>query len=312
MLLQIIKVIVPIVIALILSYDPVKIKFSTTTFERIVISCITYILWTCIDILRYSKKAYERELHHAEIWSIDSDFELLLNNIRKHYHDISKQFYGSRDLYKDYFIEKLSSLLEIIKNSAEKHELYVENYHFSSTELVLDAFKGAEVKILRYVWILEYNEPFFNDIWKNYCMQIDDTIKQHQIKEVRALFLRVPDLNVFDERVAALLGFYTYSKGYDYRIIDNNIYNRLLHDSQIDEEYIDFGIYGNRYLFRTKKYEPIPCGDFSKDKSLIDRYIKFFDLVWKSPSSIKYDKTRVIKTELSQLFDIDARFRQTN
>ena len=312
MLMQIFKIVVPVLMALVLSYDPVKAVFSTTTSERIILSCVTYLLWTAIDILRYTKKLYERELQHGEIWSIDSEFEVILNNIRKHYHDISKRFYGNKDLFKDYFTTSLSSIAQEIKNAAEKHEVYVKDYHFSSTELVLEAFKGDDTQILRYVWVLEHDEPFFNDTWKNYCKQIDETIKQGQIKEVRALLIKAPEADMKDRRVLALLGFFCHSKGYDYRVIDSRSYDELSTDSQIDRNYIDFGIYGKRYIFRTKKYEPIPCGDFSKDQSLIERYTKFFDLSWKSHAATQLSKKDLNKVSLSELFVIDARRFQTH
>lgn len=308
---QILKLLVSILITILLSSQTVETVFPTSIAEKVILGFITFLLWTSLEILNYAKSMNERELQHEEIWSISSEFEVILNNLRKYYHDISKHFYGKNDLFKDYFIENLSSITMTIKNAAEKNELYVQNYHFRSTELVLNAFEGDDSQILRYVWILEHNQPFFDDKWKHYCTQIDETIKQNRIKQVRALLVQSPAININDEHVLALISFYALSEGYDYRIIDNKSYTELERDNQIDRKYIDFGIYGRRYIFRTISYEPLTGGDFSKDQSSIERYTKFFDIAWKSHGAHQLSKRDLKKISLAQLFDIDSKRFQT-
>ena len=307
MLMLIVRLIVSIAIPIILSIDPAKTIFPTSTGEKVILAMITFLIWTCLDILRYAKNISEQELKHIDIWNIDNDFEAILNNIRVHYRDISRHFYGKNDLFKDYFIRALTSIAGTIKHAAMKSEIRVKDYHFPNTELVLDAFEGDESQILRYVWCLEHDGPFFDDKWKHYCTQIEETINQNRIKEVRALLVVNPAINIRAEHVLALLGFYEFTEKYSYRLIDNNAYSELVRDHNIDQNYLDFGIYGKRYIYLTLGYTPVTYGDFSKDQSLIDRYTKFFDIVWKSPGARLQSKDDLKKTTLQELFNIDAR-----
>src|SRR2546425_6416446 len=95
---QILNVLVSVIVTILLAYHPVESLFPTSTGEKVILGFVTFLFWTSFELLSYAKRLSEREDRHAEIWSISTDFERILNNIRKHYHDISKHFYGKNDL----------------------------------------------------------------------------------------------------------------------------------------------------------------------------------------------------------------------
>ena len=53
-------------------------------------------------------------------------------------------------------------------------------------------------------------------------------------------------------------------KGIHYRIISEETYDEFVRDSQLNQRYIDFGVYGDALLYRTETYEP-KQGMFSED-----------------------------------------------
>jgi hypothetical protein len=170
--------------------------------------------------------------------------------------------------------------------------------------LLLSAFNGDATRILRYVWLIDKSEPLFDEKWTHYCVQIDEGLRKGVIKEIRALLVLTDSSLRTEPQIQNLAGFYAHTKGYKYRIIDQAAYKHVREDHCLEQEYVDFGLYGRRYIYRTISYGKETTGRFCKDTAVIDRYTKFFDIVWGSHSALEVDKSKLSKTKLSDVLSL--------
>ena len=251
------------------------------------------------------KKLEADSARGAELWVLEHEFDKTLLNIRTHYTEVLKEFYGEADLFREYFQDKFAELETILQTAAKRKELSVRDFHFQRTELLLSSFRGDDSGILRYVWILHKDEPLFDEKWQAYCDQILRGTTEGAIKGVRALLVLGEGVSEQDLVVRTLAGFYDGAKGHDYRVIEESTYSVQKLDNRIGPEYIDFGIYGGRYIYLTKSYGAVTAGTFCKDKAVIVRYLKFFDSIWTSHFCRKLPKASIIpKVKLDQLFGV--------
>jgi hypothetical protein len=293
-------IVLAVVVVLFLDYFDVKL----TTAEDIMIGLLLTMSFLLIEIFWLVSRMEEQEREEWRARLIEHRFEKILHNIRAHYSDMAQMFYGDSDLFKDYFDRRLAETEEFIKSAAVHRELYVEDYHFHNTDLVLDVFRGDSSGLLRYVWILNPKEDLFDENWKHYCRQIEEATKQAEIKEVRALLVLTPLLTRDHPAIKKLAGYFEFTKGFSYRLIEENKYLHQKNDSRIGSEYIDFGIYGQRYIFLTMSYGEVIAGKFCKDADVIGRYTRFFDIVWSCNSASILPKDSLSQARLTDLFDL--------
>jgi hypothetical protein len=260
--------------------------------------------WSSFDILHYLRKIDGEHKRETELWLMEHDLDRILNNIRKHYREIVKDFYGKDDLFKDYFQERFSELAGVLQSAAERKELFVRDFHFQRTELLLSAFAEDATGVLRYVWIIRKGEPLFDEKWEHYCDQILKGTTAGAIKEVRALLVLGEGVNKDDRVIQRLAGFYDFAQAHNYQLIDEATYNRRKSDNRLETDYSDFGIYGRQYIYLTLSYGEVASGRFCKDAVLIERYMKFFDCVWDSHVATKLPKSSLAKVELTELFNL--------
>src|SRR5208282_1428296 len=157
--------------------------------DDLIVGMLVCGLFILLEIFWLVSRMDEGERAAEQLWLIEHPFEQTLHNIRVHYKTMAERFYGDHDLFKDYFDRRLAETEEVIQAAAIHHELEVKDYHFRNTDLVLDAFRGDDTQLLRYVWIIGPGEDLFDEKWQHYCSQIEEAAKSGEIKEVRALLV---------------------------------------------------------------------------------------------------------------------------
>jgi len=260
--------------------------------------------WSSLDALYYLRKWDTVLQRQTDLWLLEHDLDMILANIRKHYREIVKEFYGDADLFRDHFHARFVELEGMLQAAAERKELFVRDFHFQRTELLLNTFRDDETGILRYVWIIRKDEPLFDEKWEHYCDQILKGTTEGAIKGVRALLVLGEGVAETDAVVQAVAGFYDGTKAHDYRLVEELAYNHRLADNRFEGHYVDFGIYGARYIYLTSSYGEITAGKFCKDRAVIGRYTKFFDSIWTAHTSKKLPKAGLPKIKLHELFKV--------
>src|ERR1043166_1177144 len=177
----ILKFLVSVLVPILLKFIEPDAKISTKALLGIGI----FLGWSSIDLLTMTSRLLTVQKREQDIWEMEHSLEAILNNIRRHYREMVKHFFGTDDLFKDYFERTFSALARDLEHAAEKKELYVKDYHFHNTDLLLSAFHGDSSRILRYVWIIASSDPLFDQKWIHYCRQIDEGLKKRVITEIR-------------------------------------------------------------------------------------------------------------------------------
>jgi hypothetical protein len=294
------KFLASIIVPYFLRYVEPNATWSTKTLLGVSI----FLGWSAVENTILLRRLDAERKRHTELWVLEHDFDLLLSNIRKYYRAILAEFHGESDLFKNYFEDRFSELAAALQKAAERRELFVKDFHFQRIDLLLSEFRSDATGILRYVWIIHKGESLFTEEWKHYCDQILSGTNDGAIRGVRALLVLGEGVTEDDTCIKKLAGFYEFSKSHDYRLVGDSKYRMQARDNRIDAQYIDFGIYGSRYIFLTQSYGDVTAGMFCKDAAVISRYVQFFDLIWESNAAKKLQRASVPRVKLPELFEL--------
>lgn len=261
--------------------------YTITIFERVLLTIAIFLVLTGAETLLSLKDLQGRKDRELVLWRVEDDFDKALSNIREDFRTLLRRAYGSKDLYVDHFRLTIEELAKAIRTTTEAGTLPLKNFHFRSIEMVLAAFEGSPYKIFRELWVLSPGEPLWNDLSREYFAQLALMAKKGQIKGVRTIFLFTDPTFPQQKEVRDLLAFYANWKGFDCRLVRQEACDSLMRDEGIAQSCIDFGIYADRYLFKTIRYQPEVEGVFVRDSAEIQRYTRFFDNLWSSAAAKK-------------------------
>lgn len=278
-----------------------------TLGEQLLLPLIVFVVLTQFEMLVLSIWSQAQQTHEFKLWKLRNEVDQKLANIRSCFDRIVQGSYSGRDLFIDHFDREIEDLTRKINEATEKQELRVQNHHFQSVDNVMNAFLGEKEPILRYLWVLAPGEQLFDQYaWNRYFELTAEMVSNGHIRAVQGL-LMVDQLDALnDARIDKLLAFYLTNKGQDCRIILRHDFEMICEDWDIPLNYIDFGIYGTRLLFRTESYDPT-VGTFTKDSGLIRKYTKLFDTLWQSGTTRPNPSTttEVVTVEILMQFDAD-------
>src|SRR6266436_10287137 len=113
-----------------------------------------------------------------------------------------------------------------------------------------------------------------------------------KLNGIRAMFV-FDDLTICNSpRVKKLLDFFQTHKGLECRIVRKDDFEAISTSNGIPLNYIDFGIYGDRLLYRSEQYKPEIIGVFTKDPVLIRNYTGLFETIWDMPGIARNNPSR--------------------
>src|SRR5882762_5583363 len=73
---------------------------SATFSTKTLLALCTFLVWSSFDALYYLRKVHDQAKREHDLWSIEHDLDIILNNIRGYYRQIVKDFYGEDDLFR--------------------------------------------------------------------------------------------------------------------------------------------------------------------------------------------------------------------
>lgn len=217
--------------------------------------------------------------HH--LWRINSDFDRRLANIRESFEDITRNRRTDPEFYSLYFERSLEIFELTINEAASNCELLVDENHLSTTDMLLASFSGREQDVARFVHYFQDNDWMFDTWARNYCVRLWDLVKSRKLREVKRLFIvREPGEEGW-EQSKKLMEFHGANEHYDYRILPEETYDHIVHDYHMREQFKDFGIYGDWYVYRTIAAAPERIeGMFSSSERKIRDYQHLFQKCW--------------------------------
>ena len=186
---------------------------------------------------------------------------------------------GLNRVFIDYCHRSLGSTLNLAQRAAQCGELEVRDHHFDTIETVLAAFEGCRDRTFRCVWLVEKDDSLFDKFWREYMqslIRLSQRRQKNQRVQVRILFVCTDEAQLDRASVKTAFGFVSNERGFEGRMMLQKDYKGRLQDAAVDQSYLDFGIYGDHLLFRTKSFEP-NIGVFSDDQVIIKAYSALHD-----------------------------------
>ena len=260
--------------------------FQISGFEQVQIYLLMTLISLGLEILILSLVMNARSKRESDIGIIKSNCDAILMNIRMDFGTLLEESISQDDLFVKYSLEKLEGLSRNLREASEKKELRVEEHHFESVDAVLAPFMKERKRILRYVWIPDLKEPFFEYLpWRLYFKHACTLAKDKQLSEIRTVLVLEDMADLANDRMKLLLGFYKTQKRLECMLVTRKEYDTRIADAHFHHKFLDFGIYGSSLLYLSESF--VPCvGVFVKDDKAIQKYIGVFDAMWDSSTTI--------------------------
>ena len=208
----------------------------------------------------------------------------------------------------DYCRRSLENSLDVVR-SAARGELEVRDHHFDTIDSVLGAFEGCRDRTFRCVWRVEADEELFDETWREYMTTLIDLSRErlnHRRVQVRILFVLTDEAQLGRPSFRRVLGFVSAEKGFTYRIMSQEAYETQATDRGLDQQYIDFGVYGDHLLFRTRSYGRSNRGVFSDNQAVIETYRQMHDGAMNASRALDVPAALPKEVSVEQFLDSDS------
>ena len=251
----------------------------------------TFLGTTVVSMIIFvGKRAAEIEMdvrdHNGEL-AAGSEIDDLLMRLQARLREVQAD---RSAVFKTYCKQELELFVNRVARAAQQGELIVNEHHFRTVDDVLDAFGEQQNRVFRAVWKIEEGERLFDTAWQHYMGALVELTEARSKKKriTVELLLVVDKRETLERRAVEIVVGYLRSKktkGLNYRIITEETYEELARDSQLNTRYIDFGVYGDKLLYRTETYEP-KLGNFSEDSWTIRAYRETHEAAMRSAKAL--------------------------
>jgi hypothetical protein len=193
-------------------------------------------------------------------------------------------FDGS-ELFNTVFKEEVAAIAREMEIAAIKQSMDVSP-RGHTTRPLLACMHGSATDICRFVHHLDNNSFFTSPHSRDFFERVfaEVTVEPKRITEVRRLLVSYGEESSQDELTKRLMAFHGNVDGYDWRIIDWALFDALGREEGYLDEHLDFGIYGDHYLYlsnqRPSDRRQVASGTFVAAQAEIKRYTTFFNFVW--------------------------------
>jgi hypothetical protein len=192
--------------------------------------------------------------------------------------------FDASGLFNTVLKEELGSIGREMEIAAIKQSLDVTP-RGHTTKPLLASMQGTSKDLCRFVHHLDNNDFFTSPHSRDFFERVFSRVtKDKKILEVRRLLVSYGQESSQHELTRRLIAFHKNVDGYDWRMIDWNVFDALAREEGYLDEHLDFGIYGDHYLYlsnqRPSDRRQVASGTFVAAQAEIKRYTDFFDFVW--------------------------------
>jgi hypothetical protein len=184
------------------------------------------------------------------------------------------------------FAEQIDRLARDMEAAGIRQSLDISPRERTSRPLLL-SLDGDESDICLFVHHLDNNAFFMTESHSiDFFRRVFDALHKNRIREVRRLFV---SYDVARERAdpatQRILEFHQNIDRFEWRAVSLALYSELATDASLYEGRLDFGVYGDRYVYVSNQRPRGPgqaIGTFIAARPEIKRYAEFFDTAWKN------------------------------
>ena len=287
-----------------------RLGMTTSLKEQVYVGVGTWMVGMIIQIA-YSLHLFQCErLEDRHVLEVIDAGDCLLLELQSRFREIAARTLSGRPnrVFIDYCHRSLKNSLNVARRAAQRGELEVRDHHFDTIDTVLAAFAGCQDRTFRCVWLIESGDRLFDKYWREYMKSIVELSRQRRRTrrvQVRILFVLEDQAQFERASVKTVLSFVATERNFKYRLMSQMDYQSRLGDSNLDNGYLDFGIYGDHLLFRTTSYEP-NIGVFSDDQTVIATYRRMHDTAMNAAETLTMPDELPVNVSLERFLDCDS------
>ena len=285
-----------------------RLGWTQTLEQNIVVVVTVWVIGMIFQIASSLHSLHDDQLRKKQVLQVIDDVDRSLLELQSRFREIATRQLSGRPnrVFIDYCRRSLESSLKVARHAAQRGELEVQDHHFVTMETVLAAFEGCQDRTFRCVWLIERGESLFDNHWREYMKALLELSRARRGRRVRVriLFVLEDQEQLERQSVRKALGFVASERGVEYELILRTDYISRLEDGRLDQQYVDFGVYGDHLLFRTKSYEP-NIGIFSDDRTIIGAYLQMHDTAMGSARRLEGPGDLPRNISLDEFLDCD-------
>lgn len=229
----------------------------------------------------------ERQLA-VKAWEARTDLDHRVQEVQRLLHQLDAESNGHLDLFYEYHKKKLLDLERSLRDACVKQEVQIDETMFAVTEWLLrSSMRGRQPDKLRAVLRTKDLDFFFDVHTRMYFAQVATLMSEKLIVGVSRLIVVDDESHLADERLQRLITFHNQTTGYSCQAIPKVEYDRIVGDYRLSHLIVDFGIYGDSYLYKglTNLDESI-VGIYSRDPREISQFTQCFESCLSAAKSV--------------------------
>lgn len=250
--------------------------FETVTTTMLSFLCSEYFIQSLLLKSKYfkAKKDYNF-MEKTHEWT-EKFYEM-----NSYIESILKNRHGNNDLFLVTCARSIDNLYYLLKTAAVEKKIEITADYIINTMGVFDALNVTTSKNVELTFPLDEiaeellqtaeDKKFFETTYK--------MATENRISKIRVLLILGTEELLKNKKLEALCSFYESNASYECRYILKSDFITACEHNLIPTSGLDFGIYGPQMLFRVEQYDPYR-GVYSKDESLVKRYLALFNEVW--------------------------------
>lgn len=278
-------------------------RSALSVSDEILLGVMLFCAGSLLESLYFLAALKERAVREDQLWDVHEPVDSRLASIRKSLRTLESGVEPKTDIFLKYFHRKVHEVESSVRQTANTHELRVDSGNLDLSEPLLRSLTGLPTDVIRIVHLLSHNDDLFNPHEAQWFNTVLAAVQAGKVVEVRRVLVAGTPAEEEYEGTKRLLRFHTHTPGYDYRLVSASHFGRLARAFRLQGEFVDFGLYGERYLFRGVVYEPDDfVGVYSRETTTIERYKNLFDACWSAPGSRTVDPTTLTPISTQEFF----------
>ncbi|MEX0921418.1 MAG: hypothetical protein WDZ84_01465 [Rhodovibrionaceae bacterium] len=275
--------------------------------EKIILGVLVFVVTSLVMIEIYIASIANRAEAEVKLIEQKNVFHELLLELQECHSKLLQKAGTESDLFVRAFTEEIEEINRRMAQSVSSGELKESKRHLIRTDTILDVFSFTEADECIDVFCVDHEYDVLDHYSLNYFVKKLEKLRSRDLKRIRSIFVYDTNNVKVTGDLKEVLNFYASKKGLDFVVLDCDLYNELYENNLLDEQCLDFALYGDRYMYKTLSYEPAIEGVFVNNIVEIQRYKRFFDACWNSPAAHK--PPEVAKTQLIDVQEFTRRLK---
>lgn len=244
---------------------------------------LTMLLWRVEDLDLRNRTDSGRLLSKLlQLEDIDSQAALFVG-MQKDLADVRAQSHGAKDLFVTHVTTELASLSKRLSDASLKKEVRIKSDYIINVDGVFDSLDVSTDREVRLTYPVSVGEGWIGGPSDRRFLEVLlGKVNRGVVERLRMFFLLDDDIDADSPEMQKVFQWLNRLTRVKVKYTKASEFAKVCELNGIDSNQLDFGIYGDRMLFRTTSAGPDHEGIYSKDEGQIARYKGVYDQTWES------------------------------